>query len=225
VRILSSPLFEGQGRHAAALVVLLFATAIASRYVDTSGMYLGVTSMQWLAIAVAVPIVHQAYVMLVWRVELHTGAISDWLGLREGFLIYGIVFVVLGVGRPISLFALAMANAGTLALSNEVALAIAATLVLPVIYLQHSVVKYFGFRRALGADHFDERYRAMPLVREGIFRFIPNAMYAVGFLALWAIAVAFRSEAALVAAAFAHAYIWVHYYFTEKPDMDRIYAS
>jgi len=32
------------------------------------------------------------------------------------------------------------------------------------------------------------------------------------------------ATAALVLAAFCHAYIWVHYFCTEKPDMKRIYG-
>jgi len=34
-----------------------------------------------------------------------------------------------------------------------------------------------------------------------------------------------RSEAALVAALFNHLYIWVHFYFTELPDMKFIYGE
>ena len=33
------------------------------------------------------------------------------------------------------------------------------------------------------------------------------------------------SLAALAAALFQHAYIWVHYYCTEAPDMDLIYSA
>jgi hypothetical protein len=50
-------------------------------------------------------------------------------------------------------------------------------------------------------------------------------MYLLIFLALWAIALYFRSHAALVAALFQHAYIWVHYGCTERPDMELIYGS
>jgi hypothetical protein len=73
-------------------------------------------------------------------------------------------------------------------------------------------------------DHFDPGYRNLPMVREGIFRFSPNAMYVFGFLAMWIPAFLFQSLTALVIAAFSHAYIWVHYYATEKPDMARIYG-
>ncbi|WP_298855301.1 methyltransferase [uncultured Ruegeria sp.] len=79
--------------------------------------------------------------------------------------------------------------------------------------------------RAAGGEHFDESYRGMPLVKDGIFRYTDNGMYVYAFLLFWAIAIGFDSAAALVVAAFSHAYIWVHYYATEKPDMDYLYGS
>ena len=50
-------------------------------------------------------------------------------------------------------------------------------------------------------------------------------MYAFAFLGLWAIAFFANSAAALILAVFEHSYVWVHYYATEKPDMDLIYGS
>ena len=49
-------------------------------------------------------------------------------------------------------------------------------------------------------------------------------MYGLAFLGLWAIALLCGSWSALVAAAFQHAYIWVHMYTVEGPDMRRIYG-
>ena len=63
------------------------------------------------------------------------------------------------------------------------------------------------------------------MVREGAFAWTPNAMYLIVFLGLWAIAFLYGSRIALVGALFQHAYIWVHYWFTEKPDMDLIYGK
>ncbi len=102
---------------------------------------------------------------------------------------------------------------------------LAVILLIPAIYLLYSVIRYFGFTRALGADHFDEKYRMLPLVRRGIFRFTDNGMYTYGFLFLWAIALWYASTAALCAALFNHLYIWVHYFATELPDMKRIYGD
>jgi hypothetical protein len=50
-------------------------------------------------------------------------------------------------------------------------------------------------------------------------------MYKFAFLFLWVIALVLLSRAALIVAAFSHLYIWVHYYFTELPDIQFIYGS
>ena len=64
----------------------------------------------------------------------------------------------------------------------------------------------------------------MPLVKEGIFQFTNNGMYVYAFMLFWAIAIGANSVAALVVAAFSHVYIWVHFFATEKPDMDFLYT-
>ena len=88
------------------------------------------------------------------------------------------------------------------------------------------MVRYFGVKRALGADHFDPgQYRDLPMVKEGIYKYTGNGMYIYGFFLLWVPGVLLASPAALLAAAFNHLYIWVHYYTTEKPDMDFIYGG
>jgi hypothetical protein len=62
-------------------------------------------------------------------------------------------------------------------------------------------------------------------VKEGIFRYSSNAMYVYGFLILWIPGFWWRSQAALLAALFNHAYIWVHYSCTELPDIRLIYGG
>lgn len=50
-------------------------------------------------------------------------------------------------------------------------------------------------------------------------------MYVFGFLMAWIPGLWFGSAAGLVVALFSHAYIWVHYIATERPDMRRIYSQ
>ena len=64
----------------------------------------------------------------------------------------------------------------------------------------------------------------MPMVREDAFAWSSNAMCAFVFLGLWGIALVAGSLAALSAALFQHAYVWVHYYSTEGPDMELSYG-
>jgi len=49
-------------------------------------------------------------------------------------------------------------------------------------------------------------------------------MYVFAFLLFWALGVGCDSSAALLVAAFSHAYIWVHFHATEKPDMRFLYG-
>jgi phospholipid methyltransferase len=171
--------------------------------------------------AVAAPVVHQIYVWLSWRLELRRAAISKTIGFRG----YVVIFFVLFSGRFISLLALAWADRGSLNLSILLVAIVTMLLAVPGIYAMYSVNRYFGMARAAGADHFDSKYRNMPLVEKGIFRFTNNGMYLYAFLLFWAIAVGFNSSAALAVAAFSHVYIGVHFYATEKPDMDLLYNA
>jgi hypothetical protein len=102
---------------------------------------------------------------------------------------------------------------------------IGALFLVPALWTMHSVKKYFGFARALGGDHFFERYRAMPMVREGAFKYSSNAMYSFVFIGLWGIALLLGSQAALAVVLFQHAYIWVHWYCTEQPDGVVLYGQ
>ena len=58
-----------------------------------------------------------------------------------------------------------------------------------------------------------------------MFRFTRNGMYTFGLLLVWLPGLYAASKAALLAALFHHAYIWVHYACTELPDMRRIYGA
>jgi len=142
-----------------------------------------------------------------------------------GFPLYAAGFSVLGIARVVVVFILAIANRDALAVNLTALRVIALVAAIPTIYLFYSVKRYFGFKRALGIDHFDPSYRSIPFVRKGIFRFTSNGMYTYGFLLLWIPAMWYASPAALCAALFNHLYIWVHYYTTEKPDMGFIYGG
>jgi len=77
------------------------------------------------------------------------------------------------------------------------------------LYAMFSVMRYFGMSRTGGGDHFDQSYRELPLVKEGIFRYTDNGLYVLAFLLFWATAIDFNSIAALVVVAFNHVYIRV----------------
>jgi len=218
-------MFKGQALHYILLAVLL-ASIVAVADADVlAGQFLGLPSSTWLVIAITVPILHQTYVWLVWRSELYYAWISRTFGQPAGFRYYAVGFAILFVSRLLTIIALAVANRDSLNFNPILAQVLALGLLLPTLYLFYSVVRYFGVKRAFGIDHFDARYRSVPFVKEGIFRFTDNGMYVFGFLVLWIPGLLWLSQAALLAALFNHLYIWVHYYCTELPDIRQIYGS
>lgn len=189
------------------------------------GELYGISTRSWLIITLLVPILHQIYVLVFWRLELHYQLITKNLG-KHAFGLYKAGFTVLILARPVSLICLAISNAWTLDLNPEISYILSAILLLPPAYLAYSIKKYFGIDRAFGIDHFQPgKYKDVPMVRKGIFKYSGNAMYVFGFMALWVPGILLQSKAALLLALFNHLYIWVHYYFTELPDMKIIYEK
>ena len=217
--------FEDQFVHFGVLAILLAAVyALTGISGFNDGSFLGLSTAVWAVLAVADAVLHQIYVWLCWRSELHGQTLTRWFG-EKAFVLYAALFTILIVLRPILIFSLGWANRGTLPLNPWLGYGASILLFAPAMYMMYSVKHFFTFKRAFGIDHFDASYRTAPLVRQGIFRWTPNAMYVFGFCALWIPAFLFQSVAALVVAAFSHAYIWVHYHATEKPDMRRIYEN
>jgi len=188
------------------------------------GQFAGIPTIIWFSLAIAIPILHQIYVWFVWRSELHYSLISRWFG-KNGFTYYAVGFAFLFTSRLIAIILLAISNRNTLSLPPTMALIFTIVLLLPVLYTFYSVHKYFGIKRALGIDHFDKTYRNVPFVKEGIFKFTDNAMYAYGLFILWMPGLLLFSKAALMVAMFNHIYVWVLYYCTELPDIYRIYGK
>ncbi len=217
--------FVGQKVHLLALIALLVGAFLGVKWTALSESRLfGLDARVWFTISLAVPVLHQMYVWLAWRSELCYSTVTRRLGSRA-FVIYQTVFMILLVARPVSLTLLVIADHDSLDLPIPVRVVLCVILGLPAAYTLYSVVRYFGMARAAGIDHFDESCRSMPLVKQGIFRYSSNSMYTFAFLALWVIAIAGASWSALVVALVSHAYIWVHYFCTERPDMKLIYGS
>ena len=216
--------FNGQITHLLLLLILLVA---AVQSVDFNQLrerqFWGIGADLWFAISLAVPIIHQVFVWLAWRSELCYGTLARWFG-SHAFTIYEILFFILFMARPISLIILTIADHNSFELPPSGRVVICVLLGLPAVYTFYSVVRYFGMARAAGIDHFDKSYRSKPFVKKGIFRYTSNSMYSFAFLIFWVIAIAGASWAALIVAIFSHAYIWVHYFSTERPDMKVIYG-
>lgn len=219
-------IFQKQDWHFAWLALLLVSVNFFARRFPffLQGQHWGISSNSWLWIGILAAVLHQIYVMLIWRTQLETEWLTKYFP-RIGFLAYLADFTILMVSRFAAIIFLAIANQGYIHISDHIRLSITVLLALPFSWLLYSLFKFFGYKRAAGEDHFDHTYRNQPLVREGAFQYFQNAIYTLGPLGLYMPGILLASPAALVLAFFNHIYIWIHYYCTELPDIKRIYGS
>ena len=219
-------IFKYQIWHLISLFMLISAIKI---YITSNpdilrGSYWNVSTTLWFWLAIAVPIIHQTYVWLIWRFELYKRTFTNRFGLKKAFQIYTVGFSILFVGRLIVIIFLALSSKTSLQTNPIIAYLIALLITPAVLFLFYSVKKYFTIERAYGIDHFDKNY-SVPFVKKGIFKYTDNGMYVFGLMILYLPGLLILSEAALLVALFNHVYIWVHYYFTELPDMVEIYGE
>ena len=220
-------LFKHQHWHFLILFILLI-TIYFLVNMDTSfleGEVFGISTNTWFLLAILSPIVHQIYVLVCWRLELFHNSISKVFGIN-GFKVYKIGFAILFVSRLLTIILLSVSSTNTLNINRVYAYLIASIFFILSVYLFYSVIKYFGIDRAFGIDHFNPKeFKDEPFVKQGIFQYTSNGMYIYGFLLLWIPGFVLLSKAALLVALFNHIYIWVHYYFTELPDIKIIYED
>ncbi len=214
--------FYRQIWHLLALAVLVPVTWAFAAPAVGQGAFLGIKAPAWFWLSVGVPILHQLIVWIVFRLQLGWAALTKVFG-RADLFVWGMLFLPFIIARPLLLLGLARATRSSLALPGPLSFVLGVGLLLPALYTGWSVIRYFGLLRALVGDHFRIRFRKMPLVKKGAFKYSQNAMYAFAFFLLWSIALFHQSQPALSVALFQHAYIWAHYYCTEKPDMEIIY--
>jgi len=203
------------------LLVLYFLCSADTGFLE--GSFWNISTKSWFVAAVLIPIIHQLYVLIFWRSELHYKSISKLFG-KNAFKIYKVGFAILFLARPVFITLLAIANSNTIKINPAFSYLLSFILLIPAIYLFYSVRTYFGMDRAFGIDHFyPEKYKNEPFIKKGIFKYTNNGMYIYGFFILWLPGILLQSKAALLLALFNHIYIWIHYYFTELPDIKIIY--
>jgi hypothetical protein len=185
---------------------------------------LGVRGNIWFIASILSAGLHQFYVWYMWRSELLYNDISRRLG-NQAFLIYAVGFGIFFFGRILILIGVGILDAGSLPMHWTLRWVLAPILFLLFAYTSYSVFRFFGYKRAAGADHFIDDYRHKPFEKRGIFRYTSNGMYLYAMLGLWVLAIWTQSYAALLGAFNFHAAIWLHYYCTEKPDMQMIYGT
>jgi len=219
-------IFRYQIWHLVSIIFLITITQlfVTNNYDVMNGTLWCISTKTWFWIAIAIPIIHQVYVWLVWRIELHKNTFTSRYGLAKSFKMYTIGFSILFISRLIFITILAVSNQDSLSINPFIAYLLVTIISPIVIYLFYSVKKYFTIERAYGIDHFDKNYNE-PYEKRGIFKFTDNGMYVFGLMILYLPGLLLFSKAALTVALFNHIYIWVHYYCTELPDMKVIYRG
>lgn len=216
-------ILEGQPQHL--LIGALLVVGAASLLIGDAHppRTLGLTAVGWAMVSIWLAILHQVLVAIVFRLQLHKALLSRIFGAHD-MTVWTAIFVPLLVARPLTILMTAITDTAPVPEPRWAQVLIGVLLLAPAIWGMHSTLKHFTLRRAVGGDHFREDIRALPRVTGGLFNYTDNGMYGVVFFGLWGIALVFGSWNALIVALFQHAYIWVHMYCTEAPDMRRLYG-
>lgn len=217
-----SQIIEGQPQHAMIAVLLAAGACGLMQRSETAPTLLGLTATGWAWWGVALAIVHQIIVAIVFRLQLHKNLMTRLFGARD-MHVWAVIFMPLLAIRPLMVIMTGWADSVPLTEYRSAEIVLGLALLAPAIWGMHSTIFHFTLPRALGGDHFRDAYLAMPMVDKGIFKYTSNGMYGVVFSGLWGIALLFGSWNALVLALFQHAYIWVHMYTTEGPDLRRMH--
>lgn len=217
-------LFEGQLQHAAIAAFMAIGACSLLVRVEDGPWYLLFNSILWAKISIILAIVHQGVVAVVFRFQLYKNWMSKRFGERD-MQVWAGIFIPFLFARPITVLLTGMSDTTPITGYRTLEVLTGLGLVGIAAVGMHSVLVFFTLPRALGGDHFRDEIAEMPMVKEGLFKYTNNGMYGVVFLGLTGIALICGSWNALVVALFQHAYIWVHMYCTEAPDMRRIYDS
>jgi hypothetical protein len=216
--------FRRQGLHLLWLLVLCAGLWLASFLPGFRISHAwNVTVGQAAVVSVALGVLHHLWILVFWRLELRSGAISGKLG-GAGFPIFSIGFVILISARFASVVYLALLNGGTLALALFARLLLVGIIGALNVWGMYSVLRYFGIRRAFGLDHFDRSIARKGLVRAGAYRHMNNVMYLIILPAFCVPGLLWDSLASTLMGVFHWLFVWAHYYCTELPDMTEIYG-
>ena len=111
------------------LISLIAITIVIHLYLSNnpevlSGHLSGIATKTWFWLSIAIPVIHQIYVWLVWRLELYQSTFTKRFGLKISFNMYVTGFSALFVSRLITLIILAYSNKDTLNMKPNIAYAL-----------------------------------------------------------------------------------------------------
>lgn len=218
-------LFQYQGVHLFAFIALggvLYATNAA--FPDSQRLLWKLSCSEWIWISWIFAGIFQFWISFFWRFELYGGHVSRKMG-PFGFQLYRAGYVVFGLLRFIPLVPIALTSPHTLNLPAWFSIPFLVVTIPLSLWGVYCAAVYFGITRASGIDHFDPAWSRHNLEKRGIYKYVPNVMYTVVLLAIYHPGVVWQSAPALIGGGVHHAFVWIHYFCTEKPDMQEIYGG
>ena len=106
-------MFKGQAFHTLFLVLCFFTfSKLAVKFGNEAELW-GLSATAWYWIAILIPVIHQIFVLLVWRLELYYQCLTKNFG-AIAFKAYFIDFFILFIGRFVALCCLAIADQGSI---------------------------------------------------------------------------------------------------------------
>ncbi len=203
-----------QGLHLVGLLALFLPILIVARHLPGAD--------GWLPFAPITAMLHQGLVALAWRSEIFGQHVSRRLGSRW-LVIFGALFLLLISARIAGTVGTSLASPGDF-VATPLVHVMTGAIILAATWTGIDVLRYLGLHRALGADHFSPEVREMGLVRRGIFRYVPNPMYTLSNLVFLLPGLLLRSYPGILIGCYHYVAVWLHYWATEKPDMEFLYG-
>ena len=130
-------IFEYQIWHLISLIAIVVTIylCLTNRSEILSGSLWGIATESWFWLAVTVPVVHQVYVWLIWRLELYQSTFTERYGLERAFKYYAAGFSILFVSRLFTIIILAYSNKDTLHINPMLTYALVLLITPLVIFL------------------------------------------------------------------------------------------
>lgn len=157
-------ILEGQPQQVAIMVLMsLGAISLLDSPVDAP-RFLFLTSYDWAVVSICLAGVHQLVTATVFRLQLYRNVLTDRFGDRD-MQVWATIFMPLLAARPITLCLIGWTDTSAITGWRIPEVIIGIALIGVAVCDMHSVLTYFTLPRALGGDHFRDKYAAMEMVR------------------------------------------------------------
>lgn len=185
----------------------------------------GSGGIDWFWMGMFMTFFFQCYLAMVWRCQLNWNMITNALGEKAGINVHLVIFCILLYGRVASVLACGFFSPGTLFTPTPLTTALLSLPLLAALYGWFSVQWVFGTRGRAGIDHFyPKHYGQLPLVTEGVFKYIQNPLYSLGAFCYIIPPLMCGSLEGTILGIWVYIVQWIIYFTVEKENMKEIYG-